>query len=113
MNATGEQSLLVCGFSHYNSMSLLVDGSSSSAPVVSLTLVFATGELKYSVNKTLEAFEELLHVYKSGQHLQNLPSSVIKGKTVLNVILLYHPLNSSYPLFYSRKPAGSRRVACR
>lgn len=50
-------------------------------------LVLSIGELKHSVNKTLEAFEEVLHVYKSGL---NMPSSVIKGKTVLNVILLYH-----------------------
>lgn len=84
MNTTGEQSL-VCGFSHHNNMSLLVDNSSAS--IVSLMLVFAIGELKHSVNKTLEAFEEVLHVYKSGL---NMPSSVIKGKTVLNVILLYH-----------------------
>lgn len=50
-------------------------------------LVLSIGELKHSVNKTLEAFEEVLHVYKSGL---NMPSCVIKGKTVLNVILLYH-----------------------
>ncbi|XP_072545802.1 extracellular tyrosine-protein kinase PKDCC [Salminus brasiliensis] len=37
-----------------------------------------TGELKKNVKETLEAFEEVLHVYKSGLHLQNLPPSVIK-----------------------------------
>lgn len=87
MNTTGEQYVLVCAFSHHNNMSLLEDNVSAS--IVSLMLVFATGELKHSVNKTLEAFEEILHVYKSGLHLQNIPSSIIKGKTVLNVILLY------------------------
>lgn len=45
-------------------------------------LVFAVGELKHTVNKTLEAFEEVLLVYKSGLHLQDMPSSAIKGKTV-------------------------------
>ncbi|KAF4083940.1 hypothetical protein AMELA_G00123140 [Ameiurus melas] len=39
-----------------------------------------TGELKHSVNKTLEAFEEVLHVYKSGL---SMPSSVIKDYAVL------------------------------
>lgn len=87
MNTTGEQYVLVCAFSHHNNMSLLEDNVFAS--IVSLMLVFATGELKHSVNKTLEAFEEILHVYKSGLHLQKIPSSIIKGKTVLNVILLY------------------------
>ncbi|KAI5616817.1 extracellular tyrosine-protein kinase PKDCC [Silurus asotus] len=42
-----------------------------------------TADLKHSVNKTLEAFEEVLEVYKSGLHLQNLPSSLIKDYAVL------------------------------
>ncbi|XP_066540259.1 extracellular tyrosine-protein kinase PKDCC [Hoplias malabaricus] len=37
-----------------------------------------TGELKQSVNETLGAFEEVLHVYKSGLHLQNLPPSIME-----------------------------------
>lgn len=45
-------------------------------------LVFAIGELKHSVNKTLETFEEVLDVYRSGLHLQNMPSSAINGKTI-------------------------------
>ncbi|XP_060735280.1 extracellular tyrosine-protein kinase PKDCC [Tachysurus vachellii] len=43
----------------------------------------ATGELKHSVNKTLEAFEEVLDVYRSGLHLQNIPSSAINDYAVL------------------------------
>ncbi|KAK3537606.1 hypothetical protein QTP70_017002, partial [Hemibagrus guttatus] len=35
----------------------------------------ATGELKHSVNKTLEAFEEVLGIYRSGLHLGYMPSS--------------------------------------
>ncbi|KAF5899581.1 extracellular tyrosine-protein kinase PKDCC-like, partial [Clarias magur] len=42
-----------------------------------------TGELKHGVNKTLEAFEEVLRVYKSGLHLQHMPSSVIEDYAVL------------------------------
>lgn len=45
-------------------------------------LVFAIGELKHSVNKTLEAFEEVLGVYRSGLHLGYMPSSAINGKTI-------------------------------
>lgn len=82
MNTTGERSLLVCGFSHHTTMSLLVHNSSVS--IVPPMPMCATGELKHSVNKTLEAFEEVLRVYKSGLHLQQMPSSVIKGKRVLN-----------------------------
>ncbi|TSN67132.1 Extracellular tyrosine-protein kinase PKDCC [Bagarius yarrelli] len=52
------------------------------APTTLKPLVYqimnATGELRHSVNKTLEAFEEVLHVYRSGLHLQNMPSSAIK-----------------------------------
>ncbi|KAL4613087.1 hypothetical protein GN956_G23358 [Arapaima gigas] len=42
----------------------------------------STGELKSGVNDTLEAFEDLLHLYKSGLYLQNLPMSIIKDYTV-------------------------------
>ncbi|XP_036450021.1 extracellular tyrosine-protein kinase PKDCC [Colossoma macropomum] len=42
-----------------------------------------TGELKHNVNETLEAFEEVLHVFKSGLHLQNMPPSIIKEYAVL------------------------------
>ncbi|KAL7861889.1 hypothetical protein SRHO_G00133300 [Serrasalmus rhombeus] len=42
-----------------------------------------TGELKHSVNETLEAFEEVLHVFKSGLHLQNMPPSIIKEYAVV------------------------------
>ncbi|XP_076834936.1 extracellular tyrosine-protein kinase PKDCC [Brachyhypopomus gauderio] len=43
----------------------------------------ATGELKQSINKTLEAFEEVLHVYKSGLYLQNMAPSIINDYAVL------------------------------
>ncbi|KAI4872251.1 hypothetical protein NFI96_034403 [Prochilodus magdalenae] len=42
-----------------------------------------TGELKDSVNETLEAFEEVLQVYKSGLHLQNVLPSIIKEYAVV------------------------------
>ncbi|XP_018619648.1 extracellular tyrosine-protein kinase PKDCC [Scleropages formosus] len=42
----------------------------------------STGELKGGINDTLEDFEELLHLYKSGLYLENLPSSIIKDYTV-------------------------------
>jgi hypothetical protein len=37
------------------------------------------GELKGDVNDTLEAFEDMFHLYKSGLHLDNMPSSIIRG----------------------------------
>lgn len=43
----------------------------------------ATGELKADINQTLEAFEHILHLYKSGLHLENLPSSIIRDYTVM------------------------------
>lgn len=38
------------------------------------------GELKADINQTLEAFEHILLLYKSGLHLDNLPPSIIGGK---------------------------------
>lgn len=38
------------------------------------------GELKADINQTLEAFEHILLLYKSGLHLDNLPPSIIRGK---------------------------------
>ncbi|XP_026864680.2 extracellular tyrosine-protein kinase PKDCC [Electrophorus electricus] len=46
----------------------------------------ATGELKQSINKTLEVFEDILHVYKSGMYLRNMPISIIKDYAVLKGI---------------------------
>lgn len=37
------------------------------------------GELKADINETLEAFEHILHLYRSGLHLDNLPPSVFTG----------------------------------
>ncbi|KFQ26520.1 Protein kinase domain-containing protein, cytoplasmic, partial [Mesitornis unicolor] len=33
----------------------------------------ATGDLRYGINETLEAFEKVLHLYKSGLYLQKRP----------------------------------------
>ncbi|KAF3844893.1 hypothetical protein F7725_008056 [Dissostichus mawsoni] len=38
----------------------------------------STGELKADINHTLEAFEHILLLYKSGLHLDNLPPSIIR-----------------------------------
>ncbi|KAM7375888.1 hypothetical protein PAMP_005650 [Pampus punctatissimus] len=43
----------------------------------------STGELKADINQTLEAFEHILLLYKSGLHLDNLPPSIIKDYTVM------------------------------
>ncbi|XP_069574288.1 extracellular tyrosine-protein kinase PKDCC [Brachyistius frenatus] len=43
----------------------------------------ATGELKADINQTLEAFEHILLLYKSGLHLDNLPPSIIRDYTVM------------------------------
>uniref|UniRef100_A0A1A7WXA7 Extracellular tyrosine-protein kinase PKDCC n=3 Tax=Iconisemion striatum TaxID=60296 RepID=A0A1A7WXA7_9TELE len=42
-----------------------------------------TGELKADINQTLEAFEHILLLYKSGLHLDNLPPSIIRDYTVM------------------------------
>lgn len=42
----------------------------------------STGELKADINQTLEAFEHILLLYKSGLHLDNLPASIISDYTV-------------------------------
>ncbi|KAF3701191.1 Extracellular tyrosine-protein kinase PKDCC [Channa argus] len=43
----------------------------------------STGELKADINQTLEAFERILLLYKSGLHLDNLPPSIIRDYTVM------------------------------
>ncbi|XP_029901163.1 extracellular tyrosine-protein kinase PKDCC [Myripristis murdjan] len=43
----------------------------------------STGELKADINQTLEAFERVLLLYKSGLHLDNLPPSIIRDYTVM------------------------------
>ncbi|AWP16473.1 putative protein kinase domain-containing protein cytoplasmic [Scophthalmus maximus] len=43
----------------------------------------STGELKADINQTLEAFEQILLLYKSGLHLDNLPPSIIRDYTVI------------------------------
>nr|XP_019940788.1 PREDICTED: extracellular tyrosine-protein kinase PKDCC [Paralichthys olivaceus] len=43
----------------------------------------STGELKADINQTLEAFEHILLLYKSGLHLDNLPPSIIRDYTVI------------------------------
>ncbi|XP_034015425.1 extracellular tyrosine-protein kinase PKDCC [Thalassophryne amazonica] len=42
-----------------------------------------TGELKADINQTLASFEHILHLYKSGLHLDNLLPSVFKDYTVM------------------------------
>uniref|UniRef100_UPI003AAD77A8 extracellular tyrosine-protein kinase PKDCC n=1 Tax=Centroberyx gerrardi TaxID=166262 RepID=UPI003AAD77A8 len=43
----------------------------------------STGELRADINQTLEAFERVLLLYKSGLHLDNLPPSIIRDYTVM------------------------------
>ncbi|KAK6478823.1 extracellular tyrosine-protein kinase PKDCC-like [Huso huso] len=43
----------------------------------------STGDLSSGINKTLEAFQEILHLYKSGQYLQNVSSSLLKDYVLL------------------------------
>lgn len=43
----------------------------------------STGELKADINQTLEAFEHILLLYKSGLHLDNLPPSIIRDYTMM------------------------------
>ncbi|KAJ8399480.1 hypothetical protein AAFF_G00411920 [Aldrovandia affinis] len=43
----------------------------------------STAELKSDVSSTREAFEEILHLYKSGLYLENLPTSLIRDYTAL------------------------------
>ncbi|KAJ3613095.1 hypothetical protein NHX12_019351 [Muraenolepis orangiensis] len=43
----------------------------------------ATGELRADINQTLGAFEQILLLYKSGLHLDNLPPSIIRDYTVM------------------------------
>lgn len=42
-----------------------------------------TGELKADINQTLEAFEHILLLYKSGLHLDNLHPSILRDYTVM------------------------------
>nr|XP_023850709.1 extracellular tyrosine-protein kinase PKDCC-like [Salvelinus alpinus] len=46
----------------------------------------STGEMKGDVDDTLEAFEDLLHLYKSGIHLDNIPPSLIRDYAVMRGI---------------------------
>ncbi|XP_026195041.1 extracellular tyrosine-protein kinase PKDCC [Anabas testudineus] len=43
----------------------------------------STGELKADINQTLDAFEHILLLYKSGLHLDNLPPSIIRDYTMM------------------------------
>ncbi|XP_056447137.1 extracellular tyrosine-protein kinase PKDCC [Gadus chalcogrammus] len=43
----------------------------------------STGELRADINQTLGSFEEILLLYKSGLHLDNLPPSIIRDYTVM------------------------------
>ena len=42
-----------------------------------------TGELQAGINKTLEAFEEVLQLYQSGPHLDNLPPALLRGRSLV------------------------------
>ncbi|XP_041121908.1 extracellular tyrosine-protein kinase PKDCC-like [Polyodon spathula] len=43
----------------------------------------STGDLSSGINKTMEAFQEILYLYKSGQYLQNVSSSILKDYILL------------------------------
>ncbi|XP_015194749.2 extracellular tyrosine-protein kinase PKDCC [Lepisosteus oculatus] len=43
----------------------------------------STGELRSGINETLEGFEEILQMYKSGRYLNNLPPSLLRGYTLV------------------------------
>ncbi|XP_015234717.1 PREDICTED: extracellular tyrosine-protein kinase PKDCC [Cyprinodon variegatus] len=43
----------------------------------------STGELKANINQTLEAFERILLLYKSGIHLDNLHPSILRDYSVM------------------------------
>ncbi|XP_076021758.1 extracellular tyrosine-protein kinase PKDCC [Genypterus blacodes] len=43
----------------------------------------STGELSADINQTLEAFEDILHLYKSGLHLDSLPPSALRDYSVM------------------------------
>ncbi|XP_062326248.1 extracellular tyrosine-protein kinase PKDCC [Osmerus eperlanus] len=43
----------------------------------------STGELQAGINKTLEAFEEVLQLYQSGPHLDNLPPALLRDYSVM------------------------------
>ncbi|XP_056152223.1 extracellular tyrosine-protein kinase PKDCC isoform X2 [Lampris incognitus] len=63
----------------------------------------STGELRADINQTLEAFEHILLLYKSGLHLDNLPPSILKGRH----------LASFYSGFSSLVPDGMSEVYLR
>lgn len=46
----------------------------------------STGELKADTNQTLEAFEHILLLYKSGLHLDNLSPSIIRDYTLMQAM---------------------------
>lgn len=60
------------------------------------------GELKADINETLEAFEHILHLYRSGLHLDNLPPSVFTGNSSTLLSFLFDPP------FFLGEPAPSR-----
>ncbi|XP_031436763.1 extracellular tyrosine-protein kinase PKDCC isoform X1 [Clupea harengus] len=41
----------------------------------------STAELRNNTNGTLEAFEEVFHIFRSGRHLENLPPTLIREYT--------------------------------
>lgn len=47
------------------------------------------GELRADINQTLEAFEHILHLYRSGLHLDDLPPSELTGKSWPDPLLLF------------------------
>uniref|UniRef100_A0A4W5KC25 Uncharacterized protein n=1 Tax=Hucho hucho TaxID=62062 RepID=A0A4W5KC25_9TELE len=54
-------------------------------PFPVLTCV-SPGEMKGDVDDTLEAFEDVLHLYMSGMHLDNMPPSLIRDYAVMRGI---------------------------
>ncbi|CAL8286911.1 unnamed protein product [Lota lota] len=64
----------------------------------------STGELRADINQTLDSFEQILLLYKSGLHLDNLPPSIITGYTVMRGVATAGDLQ--YPCWPSYSQQG-------
>uniref|UniRef100_UPI00398E4C7D extracellular tyrosine-protein kinase PKDCC-like n=1 Tax=Pristiophorus japonicus TaxID=55135 RepID=UPI00398E4C7D len=64
----------------------------------------ATGDLRYGINKTLETFEEVLHLYKSGLHRINRSQSWLEGYKIFEGFRIQE--NSDYKCWPSYNHQG-------
>ncbi|XP_041070132.1 extracellular tyrosine-protein kinase PKDCC-like [Carcharodon carcharias] len=64
----------------------------------------ATGDLRYGINKTLEAFEEVLYLYKSGLHHINLSQSWLEDYKIFEGFRIQD--NSDYKCWPSYNHRG-------